>query len=128
MFSGIGPARRKGERQIRRLVYHRRRLGGGYNKAAIPLESEQGPFVIPRYANGKFKTYCGKTYGGQIWFNVLNVMGGCPQGFVDAVHACTDQRLKVVSRNNTTCKLSCTSAFDASTPGANTIHVGEVVT
>lgn len=41
-----------------------------------------------------FKTHCDHTFKGQIWFDVLNQMGGCPAEFVDAWNAVTNQRLQ----------------------------------
>ena len=42
-----------------------------------------------------WKNYCNHTFGGQIWFDVLNTVGGCPAEFVDAVNFVTNQRLQV---------------------------------
>jgi hypothetical protein len=39
-----------------------------------------------------FKVYCDKKFGGEVWFDVLNQMGGCPGEFVDAWNAVVDQR------------------------------------
>ena len=61
----------------------------------IPRESQASRFVIPRQAKAVFKTCCDHTFGGQIWFDVLNQMGVCPAEFVDAWNAVIDQRLQV---------------------------------
>ena len=42
-----------------------------------------------------FKTHCDHTFGGQVWFEVLNQMGGCPAEFVEAWNEVIDQRLQV---------------------------------
>ena len=60
----------------------------------ISSESLAGRFVIPHGAKGVFKTYCDHTFGGQIWFNVLNQMGGCPAEFVESWNAVINQRLQ----------------------------------
>ena len=60
----------------------------------LPIASQAGRFVIPRGSKGKFKTHCGHTYGGEVWFGVLNQMGGCPVEFVDAWNAVINQRLE----------------------------------
>ena len=60
----------------------------------LSCESEAGRFVIPRDAKGVFKTYCDYAFGGQVWFDVLNQMGGCPVEFVDAWNAVINQRLE----------------------------------
>ena len=39
-----------------------------------------------------FKVYCDKKFGGEVWFDVVNQMGGCPGEFVDAWNAVVDQR------------------------------------
>ena len=62
----------------------------------IETRSEAGRFVIPREAKGIFKTHCDHVFGGQLWFDVLNQMGGCPAEFVDAVNRGIDQRLQAV--------------------------------
>ena len=46
-------------------------------------------------AKGVVKTYCDHTFGGQVCFDVLNQMGGCPAEFVDAWSAVINQRLQV---------------------------------
>ena len=61
----------------------------------LPRESGSGRFVIPRDAKTVFKTHCDHTFGGEIWFKVLNQMGGCPAEFVDALNAVINQRLQV---------------------------------
>jgi len=61
----------------------------------IPRESDAGRFVILRDAKTVFKNHCDHTFGGQIWFDVLNQMGGCPAEFVDAWNAVINQRLQV---------------------------------
>ena len=61
----------------------------------IPRESDAGRFVIPRYAKRVFKTHCDHTFGGQVWFDVLNQVCGCPTEFVDAWNAVINQRLQV---------------------------------
>ena len=61
----------------------------------LPRESDAGRFVIPRDAKTVFKNHCDHTFGGQIWFDVLNQMGGCPAEFVDAWNAVINQRLQV---------------------------------
>ena len=61
----------------------------------IPRESYAGRFVIPRQAKTVFKTYCDHTFGGQIWIDVLNQVGGCPAEFVDAWSVVINQRLRV---------------------------------
>ena len=61
----------------------------------IPVESAEGPFVIPRAAKPKFKTHCDEKFGGEVWFNVLCQIGGCPAEFVDAYNGVIDQRLEV---------------------------------
>ena len=67
------------------------------NRCYVPLprESDLGRWVIPRDAKGLFKTHCDNTFGGQVWFNVLNQMGGCPAEFVEAYDAVISQRLEV---------------------------------
>ena len=60
----------------------------------IPRESQTGLFVIPRDAKTVFKTHCDHTFGGQVWFDVLNQMGGCPAEFVDAWNAGFGGRLQ----------------------------------
>ena len=62
---------------------------------SIPRTSDAGRFVIPRYAKRVFKTHCDHTFGGQVWFDVLNQVGGCPTEFVDAWNAVINQRLQV---------------------------------
>ena len=64
----------------------------------IPRESETGLFALHRHARGVFKTYCDHTFGGQVWFDVLNQMGGCPAEFVDAYNAVLNQRLSAIDR------------------------------
>ena len=61
----------------------------------IPRESDTGRFVIPRAAKTAFKNHCDHIFGGQIWFDVLNQMGGCPAEFVDACNAVINQRRQV---------------------------------
>jgi hypothetical protein len=43
-----------------------------------------------------FKSHCDHEFGGQVWFDVVNQMGGCPGEFVDAWNAVVDQRLWAV--------------------------------
>ena len=64
----------------------------------IPRESQEGRFVIPHDAKSVFKTHCDCTFGGEVWFNVLNQMGGCPAEFVDAYNTVIDQRLAAINR------------------------------
>ena len=61
----------------------------------IPRESEAGRFVIPRQARTVFKTRCDHIFGGQVWFDVLTQVGGCPAEFVDAWSAVINQRFQV---------------------------------
>ena len=56
----------------------------------MPRRSEAGRFVVPRDAKGAFKTHCDHTFGGQVWFDVLNQIGGCPAEFVDAWNAASN--------------------------------------
>ena len=60
----------------------------------IPRESDTGRFAMHRDAKAAFRNYCDHVFGGQIWFDALNQMGGCPVEFVDAVNAVTNQRLQ----------------------------------
>ena len=62
---------------------------------AFPRESESGRFALHQEAKTVWKTYCDHTFGGQIWFDVLNQVGGCPAEFVDAVNFVTNQWLQV---------------------------------
>ena len=50
----------------------------------------------PRAARAAFKTHCDHIFGGQVWLDVLNQMGGCPAEFVDAWNAVINQRFQVV--------------------------------
>ena len=61
----------------------------------IPRESDTGRFVIPRAAKTAFKNHCDHIFGGQIWFDVLKQMGGCPGEFVDSWNSVINQRLEV---------------------------------
>ena len=61
----------------------------------IPRASEAGRFVIPRSARTVFNTHCDHIFGGQVWFDVLIQMGGCPAEFVDAWNAVINQRFHV---------------------------------
>ena len=63
----------------------------------LPRQSEASRFVIPSDAMTVFKTHCHLTFGGQVWFDVLNQMGGCPAEFVEAYHTVMDQQLQVAS-------------------------------
>jgi hypothetical protein len=76
----------------RHLWKQDRRSGWG---SPLPRKSDAGRFVIPRDAKTVFKNHCDHTFGGQIWFDVLNQMGGCPAEFVDAWNAVINQRLQV---------------------------------
>ena len=44
-----------------------------------------------------FETHCHLTFGGQVWFDVLNHMGGWPAEFVEAYNTVMDQQLQVES-------------------------------
>ena len=62
----------------------------------IPLQSDvSGRFGLHREARKRFKCYCDRDYGGEVWFGVINCMGGCPVTFVDAYNAVINQRLAV---------------------------------
>ena len=50
----------------------------------IPTTSDHGRFTIHRDAKTVLKNYCDHVFGGQVWFDVLNQMGGYPVEFVDA--------------------------------------------
>ena len=63
-----------------------------------PRQSEAGRFVIPSDAMTAFKTHCDLTFGGQVWFDVLNQMGGCPAEFVEAYNTVFDHQHQVASQ------------------------------
>ena len=60
----------------------------------IPLEGLGGAPAISRAAKPICKTHCDKTFGGEVWFNVLIQMGGCPAEFVDAYNVAIGRRLQ----------------------------------
>eukprot|EP00959_Pyramimonas_sp_CCMP1952_P456615 9473460-Pyramimonas_sp.AAC.1 len=60
----------------------------------VALAAQSGPPVISRAARSICKTHCDHTFGGEVWFNVLNQMGGCPAEFVDAYNVAVDRRLQ----------------------------------
>ena len=57
--------------------------------------SDAGRFVIPRRARNALKTHYDNTFGGQIWFDVLVQLGGCPAEFVDAFNTVINGRREV---------------------------------
>ncbi|CAK0809359.1 unnamed protein product [Prorocentrum cordatum] len=82
------------------------RRAGGWQPVALAAPS--GPPVISRAARPICKTHCDRTFGGEVWFNVLIQTGGCPAEFVDAYNDAVGRRLQAVDL----------PPLDAAAPGA----------